>query len=113
MKALLIAAGLAATAFATVACPGLAYPHDALPTAQQPLGWTYPWSCCSNQDCRAEPNGVAETPAGYTIKATGEVIPYGDKRIKNSPDQDFHVCAHRAGLDAGKVICLFVPARGF
>jgi hypothetical protein len=104
MKALLLAAG---------ATPAIALLAAALPTAQQPLGWKYPWSCCSNQDCRAEPNGVAETPAGYTIKATGEVIPYGDKRIKNSPDQDFHVCAHRAGLDAGKVICLFIPPRGF
>jgi len=113
MTRYLILAALTLAAPIYVASTGLVYPHDALPTASQPLGWKYPWSCCSNQDCRAEPNGVAETPAGYTIKATGEVVPYGDKRIKNSPDQDFHVCAHRAGLDAGKVICLFVPARGF
>lgn len=114
MKALLLAAGLAATAFATVAWTGLAYPHDALPTAQQPLGWTYPWSCCSNQDCKqVSGDGVQERPGGYVIASTGEIVPYGDKRIKDSPDGEFHWCAHQAGVDKGRTICLFVPPRGF
>lgn len=46
-------------------------------------------------------------------KATGVNIPMSDKRIKDSPDGRFHRCAHQAGLDAGKTICLFVPPRGF
>lgn len=112
MKYLLLAA-LALSAPIVVASTGLVYPHDAMPTASQPLGWKYPWSCCSNQDCKAVPNGIAETPAGYVVRATGELIPYGDKRIKDSLDQDFHWCAHQAGIDAGKTICLFIPPRGF
>lgn len=93
---------------------GMALAHEAQPTAAQPLGWSYPWSCCSNQDCRETKTGeVRETPSGYLIVATGETVPYQDKRIKDSPDGELHVCAHKAGLDAGKVICLFAPPRGF
>lgn len=91
--------------------------HEATNTAGQPLGWVYPWSCCSQMDCRpvsSPPNGdVEERPEGYVIRSTGEVIPYADKRVKDSPDGTFHVCAHQAGIDAGHVICLFVPPRGF
>jgi hypothetical protein len=50
---------------------------------------------------------------GYLIRHTGEIIPYGDRRIKNSPDGEYHWCAHRKGLDEGKTICLFVPPSGF
>jgi hypothetical protein len=94
--------------------------HDALPTAQAPLGWTYPLSCCSNYDCRqvtgtGGPAGgeVREGPDGYVIAGTGEVVPYRDKRVRRSPDGEFHWCAHQAGADAGRTICLFVPDRGF
>ena len=80
--------------------------HDA------PLGWRYPWSCCSNQDCRQVPQDwVREAPDGYHV--AGETIPYGDKRLKDSPDGEVHWCAHQAGIDAGRTICLFVPPRGF
>jgi hypothetical protein len=92
-----------------------ARPHDALPTAAQPQGWKYPFSCCSGFDCRkvgTEGSGakvtVAETPHGYKISTTGEVIAYGDKRIKDSPDGDFHWCSV-AGADDSRTICLFVP----
>lgn len=90
-----------------------AWPHDAIPTAAQPLGWNYPWSCCSSQDCSRADNGISETPDGYVVRQTGELVPYRDKRIKDSPDGEFHWCAHRAGIDAGKTICLFVPPKGF
>ena len=47
--------------------------HDA------PTGWTYPYSCCSGQDCREVTSGpqgrVRETPQGYQIASTGEVMP--------------------------------------
>ena len=108
MKSLLLAAVLAATAFAAVA-----YAHDALPTAAQPLGWTYPWSCCSGQDCKRADGEVAERPEGYQIAETGEIVPYGDKRVKDSPDGEFHWCRHLSGPQAGKTICLFAPPRGF
>lgn len=82
--------------------------HDA------PLGWKYPWSCCSNKDCRQmSGDGISERPDGYVVAATGEVIPYRDKRVKDSPDGEYHWCANQAGVDAGHTICLFVPPKGF
>lgn len=113
MTRYLLLISLALSAPTIVAMTGLVYPHDAIPTAQQPLGWTYPWSCCSGQDCRRADGEVKETASGYRIAETGEVVPYGDKRIKDSPDGEFHWCRHLAGADAGKTICLYVPPRGF
>jgi hypothetical protein len=87
--------------------------HEATPTAAQPLGWSYPLSCCSNFDCKRVANGsVKERPEGYEI-STGEIVGYEDKRIRMSPDGEFHWCAHQSGVDAGRTICLFVPPRGF
>ncbi|ESZ13003.1 MAG: hypothetical protein E5Y61_07465 [Mesorhizobium sp.] len=87
--------------------------HDASPTAAQPQGWSYPFSCCSGYDCREVAyNAIGERPEGYVIKGTGEVITYTDSRIKNSPDGVFHWCS-AAGASEGHTICLFVPPRGF
>ncbi|MDX8464196.1 hypothetical protein RFM26_00620 [Mesorhizobium sp. VK23B] len=88
--------------------------HDAKPTAALPQGWSYPFACCANYDCRTAHTGeVLEKPEGYVIADTGEVVPMTDKRVKDSPDGEFHWCAHQAGLDAGKTICLFVPPRSY
>jgi hypothetical protein len=82
--------------------------HDA------PSGWRYPWECCSKLDCReVESKAISERPDGYVINSTGEVVAYADKRVLNSPDGEYHWCAHRAGLDAGHTICLFVPSRSY
>ena len=90
--------------------------HDALPTAAQPNGWAYPYSCCSGVDCRevsSGPNGlIHETPSGYQVGSTGEVIPYSDTRLKDSPDGAVHWCSV-AGKADGKTICLFVPPKAF
>ena len=87
--------------------------HDAVPTAAQPLGWSYPYSCCSGVDCRQVPRAfIGEGAAGYTIMPTGEVIAYGDSRIKHSPDGEFHWCS-KQGRDDTPTICLFAPPRGF
>lgn len=81
--------------------------HDA------PSGWTYPFACCSSMDCREVPaKAISERPEGYTIKATGEVVGYGDTRLKDSPDGAFHWCSV-AGADDSRTICLFVPPRAF
>ena len=91
-----------------------AFAHDAKPTAAKPQGWSYPFACCANYDCRTTHTGeVLEKPEGYVIAGTGEVVPMSDKRVKDSPDGDFHWCAHQAGLEAGKTICLFVPPRSY
>ncbi|RRI00888.1 hypothetical protein EH240_16140 [Mesorhizobium tamadayense] len=103
--------------FATVGAVMLtatAVAHDAKPTAARPQGWSYPFACCANYDCRTAHTGeVLEKPEGYVIADTGEVVPMTDKRVKDSPDGEFHWCAHQAGLDAGKTICLFVPPRSY
>lgn len=81
-----------------------AFAHEA------PTGWTYPWSCCADQDCRpVAEEDIREGPDGYLIVGTGEVVPYRDERVKDSPDGLFHWCA--GGED--KTICLFRPPRGF
>lgn len=108
---------LAVLALFGVLCLLIAWPafaHEATSVQGQPLGWKYPWACCSNLDCTPVPDSaISEGPDGYTIKSTGEVIAYADKRIKDSPDGTFHWCAHRQGIDAGRTICLYVPPRGF
>jgi hypothetical protein len=87
--------------------------HDALPTATQPQGWTYPFSCCSGYDCRqVQDQAIGERPEGYVIEATGEVLAYSDARLKHSPDGMFHWCSV-AGASDGRTICLFVPPRSF
>lgn len=86
--------------------------HDAKPTATQPLGWAYDYSCCSVNDCReVKDSAVSEDSRGFTIVATGELIPYGDRRIKQSKDEFFHLCTV-AGREDGKALCVYVPNRG-
>jgi hypothetical protein len=93
--------------------------HDALPTATKPLGWSYPFSCCSSADCRmvsssysSSPVRVLETDKGYAFSTSTEVIPYNDRRIKESPDGEFHWCSVQ-GKDDGRTLCLYVPPRAF
>ncbi|SDA75870.1 hypothetical protein [Mesorhizobium qingshengii] len=100
--------------FAVLALMAPALAHDAKPTAAKPQGWSYPFACCANYDCHeVSQTSISERPEGYVIKDTGEVVAYSDRRIKDSPDGEFHWCAHQAGLDAGKTICLFVPPSSY
>ena len=46
---------------------------------------------------------VAEIPEGYRISSTGEVVGYGDARLKDSPDGEFHWCSV-AGADDNDVV---------
>lgn len=93
---------------------GIAMAHEARTVAGQPLGWTYGWECCSGMDCSVSGDkDISETPEGYLIEITGEVIPYGDKRIKQSRDEFFHRCTPGGVATAPRSICLYVPDRGF
>lgn len=90
-----------------IMCPYPAEPHEA------PTGWRYPYACCSDRDCRTVSDAaVTEGPEGYVIKVTGEVLPYTDRRVRNSPDGVFHWCS-MAGQENSRTICLFVPPRAF
>lgn len=85
----------------------------------------YPLSCCSTTDCMAVPTeAVRVTDSGWQIVATGEVIGWGDHRIRQTPPEGegmFHWCRHlkdraatawAAPIKAGTTICLFVPPGG-
>lgn len=88
--------------------------HEAAATVAMPLGWSYPFSCCSNQDCKQATDAeVREVVKGYLVTMTGEIVPYGDKRIKDSPDGLFHTCQVAGDFKEGRVLCLFVPPRSF
>lgn len=79
---------------------------------QAPSGWFYPYICCSNMDCREVPPGfIRETPMGFQISTTGELIPYNDKKVHNSPDGKWHWCS-RSGQDTTPTICIFAPFGG-
>lgn len=120
--ALLVLGPVMITAGLLLAFTNPAWPHDALPTAAKPQGWSYPFSCCSGYDCRevgtphqsagSEGVQVSEKPEGYVISSTHEVIAYGDARLKDSPDGQFHWCSV-AGSVVGRTICLFVPPRSY
>jgi hypothetical protein len=104
---------MAAWAYAIWLATG-AFAHTAQPTAGNPLGWKYGLECCSLIDCsQAAPEDVRETKAGYVIVRTGELIPYGDSRIKFSKDEFFHRCTPQGNLDAKRSICLYIPDRGY
>jgi hypothetical protein len=80
---------------------------------EAPTGWSYPKACCSNQDCRQISQAeIWEGPQGYEIAGSGEVLPYSDGRLRESPDGEYHWCSMN-GSDTGRTICLFVPPMGF
>ncbi|WEX11802.1 hypothetical protein PVE73_04700 [Chelativorans sp. AA-79] len=83
---------------------------------EAPTGWTYPYACCSSNDCRQVTSGptglVREDGAGYRIASTGELIAQSDPRVRHSPDGLYHWCSV-AGADDTRTICLFVPPPSF
>lgn len=96
------------------AAAGAARAHHAPPSATQPLGWAYGYECCSLKDCRQSHAGeVTVGPDGYRIAATGEVIPYNDRRIKRSRDEFYHQCVPNGDFSSPRSLCLYVPDQGF
>jgi hypothetical protein len=106
----------------------LAQAHQAQPSAAQPLGWLYPKSCCSGEDCQRIPQAaVTITATGYHLELTPALhkqltvakafdVPFTSPQVRPSPDGDYHVCISPLFYDTrsvggGNVICLFVPAR--
>lgn len=63
--------------------------------------------CCGPTDCAALPPGaVAETPDGYRIVATGELMRWGERGVYLSRDDRYWACT-RGGITR----CLFIPGR--
>lgn len=90
---------------------------DNAPAHDAPKGWSYPVSCCSGIDCReantkASAVRVTEKDGGWLISSTGEWIADTDKKIKPSPDGEFHWCSVDGKADT-ETICLFVPPRAY
>jgi hypothetical protein len=107
------ASRIAGMFFGGVAALSLGAASDTALAHDAGSGWKYPISCCSGYDCReVSTKLVKEQPEGYVISTTGEVIGYGDKRVKISEDQEYHWCSI-GGTDTGSTICLFVPPRFF
>lgn len=72
----------------------------------------YELECCHDKDCApVEDGGVKETPSGYVLP-DGSTIPYGDKRIRFSPDSRFHWCHGQPVMGQVSTICLYIPGRG-
>ena len=87
--------------------PLVAAAHDA------PSGWQYDQSCCSGLDCRQiSAADLRERPDGYFITIGNVVVPYGDKRIRNSPDGYVHWCTIN-GRNDSRTVCLYVPPRSY
>ena len=76
-------------------------------------GWTYPHECCHDRDCHEVSEGeVSARPDGFLIQETGEVIPYTDDRVRNSPDGRYHLCVVMYEIGP-YTSCLFTPPQSF
>lgn len=76
-----------------------------------PTGWAYDSDCCSSIDCAPAPSdSVRELPQGVLVVPTGEVIPYGDSRLRDAPDGLVHLC--RSLVDPKRTYCVYLPSKG-
>lgn len=109
----MFAPSLKISTFALVSAPFSLVGTGDLLAHEAKSGWRYPAVCCSDYDCReVAPRQISERPEGYVIATSGEVVPYTDRRVRQSPDGVFHWCSV-AGKDDTRTICLFVPPRAF
>lgn len=110
------ALGLALMLLASCGAGSPVYAHQAM------SGWTYPLSCCADNDCaQIDPSTVRETSGGYVVTiAPGSHpmwradrpaplvvrIPY--REAKTAPDGRWHICLN----GAGDLLCFFVALGG-
>lgn len=80
--------------------------------ADDPDHW-YDAYCCNRQDCAPVAQPVRETANGYYVPDFDELVPYNDKRVKDSKDGRFHACKRYAKVDDTWIRCLYVPPRAF
>lgn len=97
---------------------------------EAPQGWNYHLGCCSNQDCNELPGAaVEERDGGFVVTAGPEennqliqqttyFVAYDDERIREPKDGYYHACFSKQymtteGMQGGRLLCLYVPPRGF
>ncbi len=112
-------AALALAAAATLVAAGILCRPVLAHTAV--AGWPYDKECCSGLDCAPVANAqVTATPEGWLVRirpgdhplavhATTKLIPYGDRKIRVSGDENFHVCL---GARTQTIFCVYVPPMG-
>lgn len=82
------------------------------PPDAQAHSW-YDGACCNEGDCyRTAQSEVQLSENGWFIRSTGEVIPFGDPRLKLSQDPFIHRCIFKTailgGARAGDTRCLYI-----
>lgn len=71
--------------------------------------------CCSDKDCGpVKATDFRPVPGGWMWVPTGEIIPYNDSRVRESPDGQFHRCAHKGpnDNDTKYSYCIYIPPMG-
>ena len=100
----------------------LAVGADAARAHQAMSGWTYPLSCCADNDCaQISPQAVRETAGGYVVtiapgthpmwradRSAPLVVRVLYSEAKPSPDGRFHICLN----GAGDLLCFFAAIGG-
>lgn len=108
MSKLMLGGAIAAVTLIAWAFYQPAWSHDA------PTGWAYGTECCSSTDCAVEEGKVTATPSGWLIERVGVLVPYTDRKIKESRDGDFHSCwRYDRRTDPKQFLCLYVPAQSY
>lgn len=95
---------------------------EAVRAHQAMSGWTYPLSCCADNDCaQIDPSAVRETSGGYVVTIAPGSHPmwradrsapliirvlYRDAKV--SPDGRWHICLN----GAGDLLCFFSAQGG-
>lgn len=82
-----------------------------LPSGAGAHEW-YSNDCCNDRDCSPiDADLVVPMVDGWHVLSTGEVVPFGDRRVRMTPaeaDTPYHRCVRADGTTR----CLYVPDFG-
>ena len=70
-------------------------------------GWQYPFSCCSNLDCRPIACDLLEEIDGGKVRDIENGQTYERSMVQSSGDSKCHICTE-GGLSNSKPICVFI-----
>jgi hypothetical protein len=72
-----------------------------------PSGWSYPWQCCSNRDCRPVECDTLEEIEDGKVRDIENGQTYDRSMVQSSGDSHCHLCTELGKVD-GKPICAFI-----